>query len=348
MTIIVAPLAVGTAPDADAARVGSAAVRSPRPHARGDLSAWVLATLDGREPAPLDRVDLRDDPLVGDDFHLALHVLYELGYRGIDGVPARFETHLPLIRMRQQLEDAFESALRSTFRAGSAPAGEQIDELLARADGPSLSSWMLAHADIDHVRDFAVHRSAYQLKEADPHSWALPRLAGPRKAALVEIQMDEYGNGNFGEGHAELFAALMQALDLDARYGAYVDRLPGVTLATGNTISLFGLQRRLAPALLGHLAVFEMTSVGPMGRYAELCDRLALPPAVRRFYDVHVEADEHHGRLAREVLIGGDTTSDGLPASEVAFGAAALMAVEERMTRHLLAAWQAGEATLLP
>ena len=27
-------------------------------------------------------------------------------------------------------------------------------------------------------REIAVHRSGYQLKEADPHTWAIPRLNG--------------------------------------------------------------------------------------------------------------------------------------------------------------------------
>ncbi len=57
-----------------------------------------------------------------------------------------------------------------------------------------------------------MHRSAYQLKEADPHSWAIPRLSGPPKAALVEIQADEYGGGRPDRMHAELFADAMEAL----------------------------------------------------------------------------------------------------------------------------------------
>ena len=61
---------------------------------------------------------------------------------------------------------------------------------------------------------------------------------------------------------------------------------------------------RLAPtlrsALLGHLAGYEMTSVTPMSAYARAARRLHLGPAVERFYDVHVEADEHHGALVFE------------------------------------------------
>ena len=35
-----------------------------------------------------------------------------------------------------------------------------------------------------------------------------------------------------------------------------------------------------------------MTSVVPMGRYARVCERLGLGRRARRFYDVHVEADD--------------------------------------------------------
>ena len=63
---------------------------------------------------------------------------------------------------------------------------------------------------------------------------------------------------------------------------------------------------RLRAALLGHLAGFEMTSVVPMSRYAAAAVRLQLGPRVRRFYDVHVDADEHHGALASGTLVGGD------------------------------------------
>ena len=54
----------------------------------------------------------------------------------------------------------------------------------------------------EQVLEFIAHRSAYQLKEADPHSWAIPRLSGAPKAALVEIQADEYGGGRAERVHA--------------------------------------------------------------------------------------------------------------------------------------------------
>jgi hypothetical protein len=174
----------------------------------------------------------------------------------------------------------------------------------------------------------------------------IPRLAGRAKAACVEIQADEYGGGREAEMHASLFAAVLAALGLDPTYGAYLDRLPGITLATVNLISLFGLHRGRRGALLGHLAAFEMTSVGPMGRYAATVHRLGLPPAARKFYDVHVAADAHHEVVAAEGLLDGLVSSEPQLAADVLFGVRALMAVEGRFTAHLLGSWTAGQSSL--
>ena len=65
---------------------------------------------------------------------------------------------------------------------------------------------MAEEGTIEQMREFAIHRSMYQLKEADAHTWGIPRYAGPSRSAMIEIQMDEYGNGRPGEAHAELFA----------------------------------------------------------------------------------------------------------------------------------------------
>ncbi|MCI4061051.1 iron-containing redox enzyme family protein [Micromonospora sp. R77] len=58
-------------------------------------------------------------------------------------------------------------------------------------------------------------------------------------AALVGIQMDEYGDGRLDRMHAELFRVTVQRLDLDTGYAAHLDRVPAVNLATNNLISLF-------------------------------------------------------------------------------------------------------------
>jgi hypothetical protein len=206
---------------------------------------------------------------------------------------------------------------------------------------------MEASGDVTHLREFAVHRSAYQLKEADPHTYALPRLRpGRAKAAYVEVQGDEYGDGRPGAAHQELFADTLRALGLDAAYGAYLDALPAETLATVNLLSVFGTSRRWLGACVGHLALFEMTSVGPMARYAATVRRATGSEAAARFYDVHVVADEHHQRLAADVLVPAFVEDEPDQAAGVVFGARALSVVEGRLTALLLDRWTRGLSSL--
>jgi hypothetical protein len=101
----------------------------------------------------------------------------------------------------------------------------------ARNDRPlhPLSSFIEREATLEQAREFLFHRSASQLKEADPHSWAIPRLEGAAKTTVMEIQFDEYGSGDPAWMHSELFRSTMVAAGLDGSYGAYVGRLPGST-----------------------------------------------------------------------------------------------------------------------
>jgi hypothetical protein len=321
------------------------------PPARGPLSGFLIEHL----ARPVHRLPVApaptDDPLSGDDTQLFLYLCYELHYRGLAGVDEAWEWEPSLLRLRRSVESAFEAALleqvgEPPLAWNDVPGG--LETLIAEASGPSLSAYFLRRGTLTQFREFAIHRSGYQLKEADPHSWAIPRLSGPAKAALVEIQTDEYGGGVAGEAHADLFAVTMAALELDSTYGAYVDRLPGTTLATTNLISFFGLHRRWRGALVGHLAVFEMTSVKPMGRYSATLRRLGLPPLARRFYDVHVEADARHEIVAAADLAGGLARSEPEVAGDIIFGARAILAVEGRFTTHLLDSWAAGTTSLLP
>jgi hypothetical protein len=325
----------------------------PLPVARGPLSASVLSAVT-QPPGSFGTVPpvASVDALADDDLQLALYACYELHYRGFAGVDPGWEWDPELLAFRSCLERTFLDRLRHEVgpspRLSDVTVGDALVTLISDATGPSLSAFMLEWGTLDQMRQFCIHRSAYQLKEADPHTFALPRLWGGAKAAMVEIQSDEYGGGRPGEMHAELFAVTMRALDLDPTYGAYLDRLPATTLATVNLASLFGLHRRWRGALVGHLAVFEMTSVTPMGRYSGALARMGLGPQARRFYDVHVTADVHHAALALDRMVGGLVAAEPGLGDDVLFGAAAVLAVETRFTRHLLDAWSVTRSSLVP
>jgi len=318
------------------------------PQARGGASAALLGALT-RPPHTIEPLPKPDGE---DDLHLALYCCYELHYRGFDDVDDAWEWEPSLIAARRQLEDRFERALLAELGppAGAPPAAQMdvaLREIADADDGPSLSTYVDRTATQPQVLEFLVHRSAYQLKEADPHSWALPRLHGTPKAAMVEIQADEYGGGRAERIHAQLFADAMEAVGLDPSYGAYLDHVPGVTLKTVNLMSLLGLHRRWRSGIVGHLALFEMTSSIPNRRYATALRRLGVAdPRATEFFDEHVTADAVHKNIAAVDLAGGLVEQDPAMADEILFGAQALVEVEARWAAHLLGAWEAGRSSL--
>ena len=326
------------------------------PAARGPISARVLAALVeaphavGAAPASPPGAD----PLSDEDLNLALYALYELHYRGFAGVDERWEWEPSLLALRAELERRFEAGLVAAVGAPepeAVPAEEMDVALRAIADGddaPSLSVHIERRATEDQAREFLIHRSAYQLKEADPHSFALPRLHGRPKAALVEIQADEYGGGRADRIHAQMFADTLAGAGLDPAYGAYVDAIPGFTLATVNLMSLCGLHRRRRGAIVGHLALFEMTSSVPNRRYAAGFRRLGFDDRTVAFFDEHVVADAVHESVAAVDLAGGLVRQEPELAGQVLWGARALAEVEARWARAILAAWEDGRSSLLP
>jgi hypothetical protein len=322
------------------------------PPPRGETSAGLIAALE-RDPHELERIEVvpSGDPIADEDLQLALYLCYELHYRGLPGVSDLWEWEPSLLRFRARLEDQFEAALRDAVTVPeTAIDASEIDLLLraiADADAPSLSAYIRTRATLDQLREFIVHRSAYQLKEADPHSWAIPRLAGPPKAALIEVQYDEYGGGRTDWMHAELFARSMRALGLDDTYGAYLELIPGITLATVNLMSLCGLHRRLRGAIVGHMALFEMTSSLPNRRYADGVRRLGFEGDATLFFDEHVTADAVHENIAAVDLAGGLIRQEPGRAQDVMWGARALAYVDGRWAQHVLDAWRLEQSSLV-
>ncbi|MGD9735541.1 MAG: iron-containing redox enzyme family protein [Solirubrobacterales bacterium] len=333
-----------------AGRPGGRLQRLPEPV--GPLTGTLFAALrgdpaEGFEAAPTPATR---DPLTDLDLQLALYCCYELHYASFEEVDERWEWSPSLLAFRATLEAPFEAAVAAVTPANEpgelANVGASLQRIVAEDDGPPLSRQLETNGSREQMLEHVVHRSAYQLKEADPHSWAIPRLSPGPKAALLEVQFDEYGGGRAERMHAVLFAATMRALGLDDRYGAYLELLPAPTLATVNLLSGFGLQRRRRGALVGHLAAFEMTSSIPNRRYGNALRRLGCGVEATGFYDEHVEADAVHEAIAAWDLAGGLARDEPEQAGEILFGARALLAIEARWAEHLLSCWSEGRTSL--
>ena len=318
------------------------------PEPCGPLSGALIRALRAETalvPVP-DRMPA--DPLHDDDLQLALWICLELHYQGFDEVDDTREWDPVLIRLRRSLEDAVLDQLRRDVAVptGNAAVADALRELIDADDGPQLSRYLQREATREQFEEFAMHRSLYQLKEADPHTWAIPRLSGPAKAALVEIQFDEYGGGTPARMHSELYRKLLRGLDLDDGYGAYIDAVPGITLAVGNLMSVLGLRREMRGALVGHLAAYEMTSSAPCRRYGQGLRRLGGSDATCEFFDEHVTADALHEQLAAHDLCGGLAGAEPQLAPQILWGAAACLYVDGRFAEHVLGCWSAGRSSL--
>lgn len=291
-----------------------------------------------------------EDPLGDDDLQLALYLCFELHYRSFPGVDVAWEWNPGLLEIRAELERPFLAALEANLGPAEAVDPSTVGEALFRIEaadgGVSLSRHLEIAAGIEEFREFVVHRSLYQLKESDPHSWAIPRLKGPAKTALLEVQGDEYGGGRPERMHSVLFAKTMRALGLDDRENAYLDRIPGPTLATVNVMSALGLRRERRGAIVGHLAMFEMTSTLPNRRYGNALRRLGFGEEATDFYDEHVEADAVHENISAYDLAGALARQEPELAGEILLGARALLHLEDRLGRALLADWEAGRSSL--
>ncbi len=328
------------------------------PEPRGPLSAALAADLAAGAPLGASTVELAlslpeppdaVDALTDDDLQLSLALCYELHYRGFDGVDDAWEWDPDLLAVRRVLETRHVAALRALVDVPAVddePIDRQLTALIAADDGPSLSRWLAKEGDLEHWREYLTVRSVYHLKEGDPHSFVIPRLAGRAKSAMVEIQADEYGGGSADRMHSTLFAGMMRDLGLDDGYGALWDVAPAAAFASVNTMSLFGLHRRWRAAAAGHLTAVEMTSSEPSRRYSTGLRRLGFGERTTVFYDEHVEADAVHEQIAAVDMCGSLVAEDPALAADVLFGAACALAVDGLAATELLAAWQAGRSGL--
>ena len=335
-----------------------------RPLPRGPVSAALIDLLDSVTPSVTGELSAvlhesteaalgnSPDLLQDEDVQVALFTAYELRYGGLIGVADEWEWHAAVLEFCAAVERPFEQALRTRVPVPPLPAAgvdsvaAALFKLIASDTGPSVSRYVAKKATDEQAQEFLVQRSIYQLKEADPHSWAIPRLRGRAKAALVEIQADEYGGGRFERMHSELFARTMRGLGLDDTYGRYVDVVPAITLTSSNMITLFGTHRRLRGALVGHLAALEMTSTLPNRLYGNGFRRLGYDSMVTLYFDEHVEADAVHEQIAARDLAGALSEDEPLLVPDIFFGAAAELYIDGLAGTQMLAAWTGGESSL--
>ena len=309
------------------------------PKPRGSFSEALFESLRRPDSTP----ELPAQPDDREDAAIALWSLYELSYLGFDDVDDAQEWEPRRLDVRRGLERDLERRLRESYRPPDRvePFADALFGFISGHDGPSLAAHVQKDASAEQVEDLLRLRSVYHLKEADPSSWAVPRLPVAAKAALVELAYDEYGAGDPNQLHAHLFAKGLAAAGLRPEYGAYVDEVPTEVLDQNNAMSLFGLHRRWRGAAMGHLAAFEATSSLPSRQMAQGLERLGFAPELVGYYTEHVEADAVHEQLAVRSICGALVEAEPALADDVFLGAFTCLDLETRLASRLLDQWGA-------
>lgn len=298
----------------------------------------ILSLLDGTAPTLEEVAVAGDDPL-DHDLQLALFVLNELHYSGWIGVSDDLEWDVNLVTTRSVLSGEFERRLRSAVGPVTDVDPLTEAERLLALDGPSVSAHLRDHGTVDQVSESMILRSPYQSKEADPHTFALPRFNGPTKRVFTEIQSGEYGVGH-RRSHAELFADALDGLGLDATPNAHIDRCTGPALAVSNLVTLGAMHRRLRGIVLGQLSLFEMDSVVPNQAMVDCVDRLDLDPTVRPFFHIHVMADTEHQEMVKASFLTEYPTLEPDQVANMVLGMRAQSLIDHATAAHCVPLWR--------
>src|SRR4051794_23255361 len=180
-----------------------AGMRLPKP--RGPLSAALVPDLITGQPigagtraAAEAALASATDVLTDDDVQLSLAICYELHYRGFDDVDDAWEWDPELLRLRARLEERHLAALRQLageVEATDDPVDQQLADLIAADDGPSLSRYMARQGSLEQWRGDLTLRAGYHPKEGGPHTSALPPIGGGGQAARGGVPAAEGGGG---------------------------------------------------------------------------------------------------------------------------------------------------------
>ena len=317
-------------------RTGFEAAALPAP--RGPLSECVLAAL--RDEAPP-----RDPPPVlepyGEDAQLTLYCLYELHYRGFAGVDAEREWDPDLLRVRRALERAFLAALRADVPPATTSSGRSPGCSPSRSTprAPACRTTCSARRSLAAAR---VPRAPLALPPQGSRSAGLgdPATArGRPRRRWSPSSTTSTARATRSACTRGCSPAMMDALGLDDRYGAYLDAAPAATLAEVNLMSLCGLHRAVRGALVGQFATVELTSSPGSDRLVRAMHRLGLHAdgvgVLRRAHRGRRRARAAHApRCARPAAGRRAQLAD-----DVVFGIRASTLLADRFDDQLLTAW---------
>jgi hypothetical protein len=134
------------------------------------------------------------------------------------------------------------------------------------------------------------------LVEASQLSRILGGAANPVHARLSRLLLEEYGFGHLERKHSSYFIKMLREVGMRTEPEAYFKLVPWEVLALTNQSFLFSERRRYFLRYIGGLLYFEVSVPAAFRHYQAAAKRLGIPEDGRAYWDLHIHADERHGR----------------------------------------------------
>jgi hypothetical protein len=287
--------------------------------------------------------------------HRALHhIAAQSTWSPIDA--PRFNEHdLTIAAVRLELETGFERSLGARALPEDPPTepeafGPWLQDLALRRDiglpSTGMGEFYRDRATLGQMKEIVAQRSLFFLKEPDPWAMVIPSLRGEAKAGLLDVLLDEYGWGRHDHMHSTVYETLMDRLGLDTGFDAYLERTAWQFLAVLNYQWMLARHRRLCRRMYGYIYLVEADSPDSMRDYLAAWDRLGIEDeGVRKFYDLHVTADEGHQQVALEEMIMPVVRAEPGAAVDIARGVLEGRVLHHGFSSHLAASFAAGRSS---
>ena len=182
-------------------------------------------------------------------------------------------------------------------RAAEAPRTVQgfIDWFIGlKQSGPGqndpLFDWLAEAANLEELKWFLSQEAAGEAGFDDLVALTQIKLPTQAKLELARNYWDEMGRGNEGGMHGPMLDRMSSALELQPT----IEDTVWESLALANTLTALATTRRYAWHAVGALGVVELTAPSRVSKVALGMKRLELPPAARKYFELHAALDIKH------------------------------------------------------
>jgi hypothetical protein len=134
------------------------------------------------------------------------------------------------------------------------------------------------------------------LVEASQLSRILGGAANCIHAKLTRLLLEEYGFGHLERKHSSYFIKMLDETGMRTEPEAYFELVPWEVLALTNQSFFFAERRRYFLRYIGGLLYFETSVPAAFRHYHAAAIRLGISKNGRAYWDLHIHADERHGR----------------------------------------------------